>query len=98
MRRLKPEFEFDIWMPTLAPSTKLLKSYHDQKINWKSFEKKFTKEVLDKQKNYLNILTWIAEKHNVTLLCWEKKGENCHRLLVAERIKKINPGILVKHL
>ncbi|MCL6096543.1 MAG: DUF488 family protein [Patescibacteria group bacterium] len=98
MRRIRPEFEFDLWIPILAPSAKLLKSHQDKKIDWKSFEKKFTKEVLDKQKNYLNILTWIAEKHNVTLLCWEKKGENCHRLLVAKKLREINPDISVRHV
>jgi uncharacterized protein YeaO (DUF488 family) len=97
MRRIKPEFEFDIWMPKLAPSTRLLKSYHDKKIDWKSFEKKFTKEVLDKQKEYVEIVVSIVKKYDVTILCWEKKGENCHRILITNRIKKLNPKIVIKH-
>ena len=98
MRRIRPEFDFDIWMPILSPSAKLLKSYHDKKINWEKFENTFTKEVLNKQKEYLEIILQTAEKHTVTLLCWELKGENCHRLLVARKLKGINPKISVKHI
>ncbi len=98
MRRIKPEFEFDIWIPALAPSTKLLKSHHDKKINWKSFEKKFAKEVLDKQKEYVEIVASVAKKYDVTILCWEKKGEHCHRLLLAEKVKRLYPAISIKHI
>ncbi len=91
MRRIKPEFEFDIWMPVLAPSTKLLKEYHDKKINWNQFEEKFKKEVLTKQTKYLKILMDVAEKETITLLCWEETPEKCHRRLVAEKLKKMNP-------
>lgn len=98
MRRIRPEFDFDIWIPVLAPSTKLLKSYHDKKIDWEKFENKFTKEVLEKQKKYLDIILQTAKKYTVTLLCWELKGENCHRLLVAKKLKEINPDISVKHI
>ena len=98
MRRIKPEFDFDIWIPVLSPSAKLLKSYQDKKINWEKFEDKFNKEVLTKQKEYLDIILQIAKKHTVTLLCWELKGENCHRLLVTRKLKEIVPGISVKHI
>ncbi|MBU2632583.1 DUF488 family protein [Patescibacteria group bacterium] len=93
MRRIKPEFKFDIWMPNLAPSTKLLSSYHDKKITWEEFEKKFNKEVLEKQKKYLEIVLDIAQKNTVTLLCWEKLAEKCHRKLVAEKIAELNKNI-----
>lgn len=98
MRRIKPEFKFDIWMPSLAPSTNLLKSYHDKKIDWEKFEKRFKKEVLDKQNDYLDILLDISKKHAITLLCWEFKGENCHRLLVTKRLKQMNPKLLIEHV
>ena len=43
MRRVKPHFKYDIWMPTLSPSTELLKNYHEQKIDWEIYEKLFAK-------------------------------------------------------
>jgi uncharacterized protein YeaO (DUF488 family) len=98
MRRIRPEFEFDIWIPNLAPSTKLLKSYHDKRIDWKKFEANFVKEVLEGQRKYVEIIAQIADKADVTILCWEAKDENCHRFLVADRIKKINSKITLKNL
>ncbi|MBI1982362.1 MAG: DUF488 family protein [Candidatus Levybacteria bacterium] len=93
MRRIKPEFEFDIWMPALAPSTRLLKTYHEGKIEWKEYEKRFIKTVLSKQKKYLKIILDILKKNSVTLLCWEETPERCHRRLTAERLKKLNHRI-----
>jgi len=93
MRRIKPKFEFDIWMPTLAPSTKLLKEYHDKKISWSKFEEKFKENVLRKQTEYLDILINIDKKNTITLLCWEETTEKCHRRLVTAKLKKMNPRI-----
>lgn len=95
MRRIKPEFEFDIWMPTLAPSTELLKEYHEKQIDWTEFEKRFAKEVLETKNNYLEIVSDMAKKQTITLLCWEETPEMCHRRLVAERIQKLNPSLKI---
>lgn len=97
MRRIKPEFEFDIWMPNLAPSTKLLKKYHDEKIDWKGFEKNFKKE-MSSQQIYFEIVKEIVEKNNATILCWEPKDENCHRLIVAENLKELNPKFKIRNV
>ena len=96
MRRIKPEYKFDIWIQPLSPSTELLKSYHDKKIDWEQFEIKFTKQVLDKQEKYLKILLDIATTNTTTILCWEKTPGKCHRRLVAQRLKKINPKLEAK--
>lgn len=96
MRRVKPEFLFDIWIPTLAPSTELLKSYHDKKVNWEEYERRYKIEVLDKQKKYLQILIDIVLKNDITLLCWEKTPEECHRRLLAERLERMNPNLSIK--
>lgn len=97
MRRIKPEFEFDIWIPSLSPSTELLKDYHDKKIDWETFEKKFTKENLNKKNKYLTIISDLVRKYDITLLCWEETPEMCHRRLVAEYIKNLHPEIILKH-
>jgi uncharacterized protein YeaO (DUF488 family) len=96
MRRIKPEFVFDIWMPHLSPSTELLKDYHDEKINWEGYEKLFTKEVLDTQTNYLSILLELSKKYTITLLCWEETPEKCHRRLVVEKLQAMDPTITIK--
>jgi len=87
--------DFDIWMPVLAPSHKLLDDIHTKKITWEQYVKRFTKEVLIGQKCFLKILSEIALKHDITVLCWEKSPKKCHRRLVAEECKKINPELKV---
>ena len=92
MRRPPEAGMYDIWMPHLSPSTKLLKDYHDKQIDWEIYEKRFNKEVLDTQKTYLEIVHAIAEKNTITLLCWEETSEMCHRRLTAERLQQLYPN------
>lgn len=96
MRRIKPEFEFDMWVPLLSPSTGLLKDYHEEKVNWEQFSKKFTRSVLDKNENVLKMIIQMADGQNVTLLCWEETPEKCHRRLVLERIQNLSPQTEIK--
>lgn len=98
MRRIKPEFVFDIWMPVLAPSTELLEAYHNRIIDWDEYERRYTKEVLDKQETYLRIVIDMARVDNVTLLCIEETPAECHRRLVASRIKSMEPRLEVTFL
>ncbi len=96
MRRVKPHFEYDIWMPTLSPSTELLKDYHEQKVDWEKYEKLFAKEVFEANKEFVEIVGEMAENHDVTLLCWEETPHLCHRRLVAEEVLRKFPKTKVK--
>lgn len=98
MRRIKPEFEFDIWLPHLAPSTKLLSDYHEEKVNWEQFSDRYGKEVFKKQEIYLKLISNLIKDETITLLCWEEKGENCHRLLLSEKLKEMNRKLEIKHI
>lgn len=95
MRRPDKNADFDIWMPTLAPSNKLLKAYHRKQMNWDEYEARYTKEVLYKNDSYIQILSEMAQKHKVTILCWEKTPEKCHRRLVAEACLNKYPNLPV---
>ena len=93
MRRPDAWAKYDIWMPTLAPSHKLLDDAHAKIIDWNGYEKRFHKEVIVGQKEHLKLLCEMAEKRDITILCWEKPPEHCHRRLVAEACAKINPTL-----
>lgn len=95
MRRPGAGADFDIWMPVLAPSHELLDNYREHKINWIQYEKRFNKEVVSGQKKYLKILIELARKSTVTLLCWEKKPDKCHRRLIAEACQKLSSNIKI---
>ena|SRR5271157_4651738 len=91
---------YDVWMPNLGPSERLLRSVLDGKISWKEFTKKFKDEVLfsgDIDKNNKTILNHgqkfsfrlikeLSSKQNVTLMCHCETGEKeCH-LRVLEKL------------
>jgi len=95
MRRPGEATDWDIWMPTLAPSHELLTQYHQAEVTWDEFCDRFHQEVIAEQQEYLDILVEMAQKHVVTILCWEETPEKCHRRLVAEACKQINSELEV---
>lgn len=96
MRRPDGKADYDIWMPTLAPSDKLLTAYHQKKVSWDEYEVRFTDEVLKKNKKYVQILCELAVNHTVTILCWENTPEKCHRRLIAEACGKKNSNLPIR--
>jgi len=95
MRRPEKNIKFHIWLPILAPSNKLLTDYHNKKYSWFQFEKVFKRQVLKKQKRFINLLCEIAVKQKVTILCWENEPTQCHRILIAEACKIVQPKLKV---
>ena len=80
-----------------APSEKILTRYKKNVIGWDDYEKEFA-ELMD----YRDIETYIADKYsaqeNYCLLCSEVSPENCHRRLVAEKIREVLEDIKIIHL
>jgi len=81
---------FDEWIRELAPSRDLLKFYKEEKINWKHFEQEFLIQMKSSIESLEMIQTFAntATKQHVTLLCYEKEGDPCHRYLVETLIRK----------
>jgi len=84
----KPRGDYDILIPALAPSELLLNSYHENKIDWDEYERKYLLEMHNNQnvKKILNFIIHAANFTDVTLLCWEETPEKCHRRLILELI------------
>jgi uncharacterized protein YeaO (DUF488 family) len=85
---------FDEWIPALAPSSGLLFDYKKGRIDWPLFVDRLVDEFrgnLDSQEA-IRVLNSKARSVNVTLLCYERSGQKCHRHIVREIIE--NPEIL----
>jgi uncharacterized protein YeaO (DUF488 family) len=90
MRRIKPEYQFDLWIPHLSPPEPLFQKYVINKsIDWKTFSEQFAVQVLAKQKKLLEMLVYLSHKQKITLLCWEKTPYRCHRILVLKACREI---------
>lgn len=76
---------FDKWEKALSPSRDLLAAYKSGEKSWDQFKKAFLSEMKASPESAgaLRSLSLLAEAQDVTLLCYEKAGLNCHRYLVA---------------
>jgi uncharacterized protein YeaO (DUF488 family) len=94
-----PTDRYDVWMPNLGPSEKLLHSYLKGTLAWAEFARRYRKEIRDSeafdrsnrtiknhgQKFTLRLLQRLALGQDITLLCHCPQSErHCHRHLLAK--------------
>ncbi len=75
---------FDEWVRALAPSVELLKGYKEGKVDQEQFKIQFYSQIYSNTDSLeaIQTISEIARHSNVTLLCYEKDGDFCHRYLV----------------
>ncbi|MGI0091936.1 MAG: DUF488 domain-containing protein [Nitrososphaerales archaeon] len=87
--RFHKKLDYDEWYRLLAPSRGLLNSYRSKDITWKQFRLAFLKELsAEEAKEEIDKLAKLGRNRNVTLLCYEREGERCHRHIVRALIAK----------
>jgi uncharacterized protein YeaO (DUF488 family) len=94
-----PTTRYDVWMPSLGPSEKLLRSYLAGTISWPDYKRVYIKELFDStsldkrnviiknhgQKFTLRLIKRLSKQGNVTLLCHCAEEElHCHRHLLKQ--------------
>jgi uncharacterized protein YeaO (DUF488 family) len=99
--RRMPANLYDVWMPSLGPSERLLKAVLAGEITWAAFARDFKKELfLDGavdarnrtiknhgQKSTLRLVKAMAREGNVTLMCHcDEDARQCHRHVLRELI------------
>jgi len=92
---------YDVWMPSLGPSERLLKSMLAGRMTWAAFSRAYRQELfldgpIDRrsqtiknhgQKFTLRLLRQLAEQGDVTLMCHCAEDEpHCHRHLLRQEI------------
>jgi uncharacterized protein YeaO (DUF488 family) len=82
---------FDLWLCGASPTRQLLKEYKAGAIDWKEFSRKFRAQLknLEESKEAINRIFELSRNSYVTLLCYEKEGENCHRTIVKSVVEKL---------
>lgn len=80
-----------------APSEKILVRYKKGVINWDDYEKEFA-DLMAYRDIDVYIADHYADEENYCLLCTEVSPENCHRRLVAEKIRDVLGDVEIVHL
>lgn len=81
---------FDQWIRNAAPEIPLLKEYKSGTIDWAEFSKKYKEQMRtqpESKKAVQELVGLLQDGKTVTLLCYEKEGENCHRNLLKELVE-----------
>jgi uncharacterized protein YeaO (DUF488 family) len=81
---------FDLWVKGASPTVDLLKAYRKGSIDWSGFKKQFSNQMNndEESKNAIGELLDLARKRKVTLLCFEREGQNCHRQIVKAKLDR----------
>jgi len=92
-----PSSRYDIWMPNLGPSERLLAAFQNGKVSWAQFSKQYKEELfldgpIDRrsrsiknhgQKFTLRLVKQLARRGPVTLMCHcAEDQQQCHRHLL----------------
>src|SRR5262249_33103234 len=96
-----PVTRYDVWMPSLAPSERILRAGHGGGLWWRQFAREYRKELFmaapidarsrtiknHGQKFTLRLLARLARQGNVTLLCHCAEDQmECHRHLLRAEV------------
>lgn len=88
---------FDFWKKELAPSKQLLKEYKTEKKTWEEFTESFQSELKTQESiDAIKDLKTKSRSNNITLLCYEKDGESCHRYLLKKLIENTKSEIKIE--
>ncbi len=84
-----PSKNFDEWTTTLSPNPELLFAYKQGKIGWDTFAHEFLTQLKNDASclEAIQTLHELSENEDITLLCFEKDGNPCHRHLVRDIIE-----------
>ena len=97
-----PTTRYDVWMPSLAPSERLLRNGQAGRITWAQFLREYRRELfldgpIDRrsrtiknhgQKFTLRLLKQLARKGNVTVMCHCAEDQvQCHRHALKKAIE-----------
>lgn len=81
--------------PEFAPTDEILDAYKNGS-DWAKYETQFN-ELLKARAPQMQALELLA-KEAICLLCAEPTAERCHRRLVAEYLRELQPEMEIKHL
>lgn len=84
-------FKVDDRLLFLAPSEDLLAAWKTKVLDESGYVDRYRTQIRESWRSVKDWLDSLNPKQHSTLLCWEKKGEFCHRNLIAKLVQKYRP-------
>ena len=82
-------------LPFLYPELQLLKSYRSGEVNFEAFSHQYRNYLNDRYTIDHKFRRWVDEDlprlGDCTLLCFEREGALCHRLVLARWLSEVQP-------
>jgi uncharacterized protein YeaO (DUF488 family) len=89
--------QFHYWLRDLAPPDRLVGEYLKRGMNFEEYEKQYVGFLRRKSPALLRSLGNLSTIYDITLLCEESTADRCHRRILAEELKRMNPLIRIMH-
>lgn len=83
-------------LPFLYPPRELLDVYRAGMLDFNDFSAEYVASLEEGKRNSAEFQDWLQTAPSLgefTLLCFERAGENCHRLVLAEWLLGQTPGL-----
>ena len=77
----------DEWIRDLSPSRELMRALRSQDIRPDDFFERYRREMAGRSE-LLKEMAERAKTEILTLLCWERRDEDCHRRILKDLIEK----------
>lgn len=78
---------FDVWMPLVAPSAELARSYQQREVTVKQFFRKYRNEMKETvPRQVIDLLAAMTTKAPIHLGCFCEDETRCHRIVLQELI------------
>ena len=94
--RSKPKgFKVDGDLDFFKPTKALLDEYKGGDLSWSKYTQIYKETTIQPHFNFIK--DWIKrlnKEEDITLLCWEKARENCHRNLVGTLCNYLRPDVV----
>ena len=82
----------DKWFQELAPNRYLLDKYKYKNLSWEEYEELYKKDLFNYNTSRMQLdeLKYLLDKgQDVTVYCYEKPSDNCHRHILANIISNL---------
>lgn len=77
----KVRAKVDLWMKEIAPSDALRKAFHQEKVTWPQFEKRYLTE-LAKKENLLAEIRKLEKEHGTVSLVYGRNDEKQNQAVI----------------